>query len=206
MMDGATVPVLVVAARDGDAGAWDQIVERYAPLVWAICRRYGLDRPDTDDVGQNVWFSLFQHLFTIREPAALPGWLARTTGHECLRLLRANGQRERAERRVLPDDGDGYLDDVVAEELERAERHIALRQAFSQLRPRCQELLSALFREDRAPYRQISSELGMKVGSIGPTQQRCLAELRRCPALAALLARQREANGGAVDVRRVVER
>ena len=29
-------------ALDGDQGAWNQIVERYAALVWSVCRRYGL--------------------------------------------------------------------------------------------------------------------------------------------------------------------
>jgi hypothetical protein len=29
-------------------------VERYAPLVWSLCRRYRLDATDTADVGQNV--------------------------------------------------------------------------------------------------------------------------------------------------------
>ena len=29
--------MLVERARDGDQRAWDQIVERYAPLAWSIC-------------------------------------------------------------------------------------------------------------------------------------------------------------------------
>jgi RNA polymerase sigma factor (sigma-70 family) len=185
MHDDPAVVTLVLAARDGDAEAWHQIVDRYAPLVWGICRRYTLGRPDADDVGQVVWLSLFQHLAAIREPAALPGWLARTTRNECLRVLRAAGQRERVERAVPAESGvDGGFD-VVEEELERAEQHRALREAFSDLRPECRELLSRLFRDAPPPYLEIGNELGMKIGSIGPTRQRCLAELRRCPALAA---------------------
>jgi RNA polymerase sigma factor (sigma-70 family) len=193
MHDDPAVVALVLSARDGDSQAWNQIVERYAPLVWGICRRYSLGRPDADDVGQAVWLSLFQHLAAIREPAALPGWLARTTRNECLRVLRAAGQRERLERTVPFESGveGGY--DLVDEELERAARHRALRDAFAQLRPECQQLLERLFRDAPPPYLQIGSELGMKIGSIGPTRQRCLAELRRCPALAAFI----EADAGA---------
>jgi RNA polymerase sigma factor (sigma-70 family) len=185
MHDDPAVVALVLAARDGDSQAWHQIVERYAPLVWGICRRYALGRADADDVGQTVWLSLFQHLAAIREPAALPGWLARTTRNECLRVLRSTGQRERVERTVPAESGvDGGFDDVD-EELEREAQHRALREAFRQLRPECQQLLSRLFRDVPPPYLEIGNELGMKIGSIGPTRQRCLTELRRCPALAA---------------------
>ena len=45
---------LVMRARDGDERAWAALVERYAPLIWSLCRRYRLDATDTADVGQNV--------------------------------------------------------------------------------------------------------------------------------------------------------
>ncbi len=199
MYDDPTVVALVEAARDGDRAAWEHIVERYAPLVWGICRRHRLSRADTDDVGQSVWLSLFMNLGTLREPAALPGWLARTTRNECLRVLREAGQRERVEHTLVPESGaeSGY--DLVEEELERAQRHLALRDAFGQLRPLCQQLLTVLFRDARPPYQQIGRQLDMKVGSIGPTRERCLAELRRCPAMAALIeAQRREGTGGEV--------
>jgi DNA-directed RNA polymerase specialized sigma subunit len=32
---------LMTRAGDGDKEAWDGLVERYAPLIWSICRRYG---------------------------------------------------------------------------------------------------------------------------------------------------------------------
>lgn len=202
MHDDPTVVALVLAGRAGDREAWNRIVERYAPLVWGICVRLRLSRADTDDVGQNVWLRLFENLSTIREPAALPGWLARTTVNECLRVLRPAGQRGYVEG---PLDAEPAVDggyDVVEEELERAERQLALREAFAQLRPRCRVLLSVLFADARPPYQEIGSQLDMKVGSIGPTRERCLAELRRCPALAALIeARSQQENGGGVHAR-----
>ena len=77
---------LVAAARDGDKQAWDALVERYAPLVWSICRRHRLGRADADDVAQSVWLRLVDQLDRVREPAALPGWLATTTRRECIRV------------------------------------------------------------------------------------------------------------------------
>src|SRR6516164_6092718 len=87
--DDSVVIDLVTCARDGDVRAWDALVERYAPLIWSICRKYRLDRADADDVGQSVWLHLVDQLGKIREPAALAGWLATTTRRECGRLVRA---------------------------------------------------------------------------------------------------------------------
>jgi RNA polymerase sigma factor (sigma-70 family) len=80
---------LVTRARNGDQHAWDELVERHAPLIWSICRRYRLGRADADDVGQSVWLRLADHLASLRDPAALPGWLATTTQRECWQVLRA---------------------------------------------------------------------------------------------------------------------
>ena len=75
MRDDPAVIDLVARARDGDQHAWDEIVDRYAPLVWFICKRYQLSRADVDDVGQTVWLLLVEKLGDLRQPAALPGWL-----------------------------------------------------------------------------------------------------------------------------------
>ena len=50
-----SVIALVTSARNGDKHAWDELFERYAPLIWSICRRYRLSQMDADDVEQNVW-------------------------------------------------------------------------------------------------------------------------------------------------------
>src|ERR1700744_4225321 len=89
MRDDPAVIALVTQARDGDQRAWNEIVDRYAPLVWAICRRYQLSRTDTDDVAQTVWLLLVEQLGRLRQPAALPGWVAPPTPREGLRVLRA---------------------------------------------------------------------------------------------------------------------
>ena len=75
MRDDPYVVALVARAADGDEGAWDEIVDRYAPLVWSICARYRLSAVDIEDVGQTIWAGLVTQLGKLREPAALPGWL-----------------------------------------------------------------------------------------------------------------------------------
>lgn len=175
---------LVARARGGDQIAWGQIVERYAPLVWAMCQRFHFSRADADDVGASVWLRLVEKLDTLREPAALPGWLATTTRHECLRVLRAKGRETPVEdHERMVDESDPAADEWLL----RQERLIALRSAFTALSERCRQLLELLFADPAASYDEISAILAMPVGTIGPTRQRCLGKLRASPALAALM-------------------
>ncbi|HET8659330.1 MAG TPA: sigma-70 family RNA polymerase sigma factor, partial [Micromonosporaceae bacterium] len=116
MRDDPTVVDLVIAARKGDRDAWNRIVARYAPLIWTICRRFQLSRSDVDDVGQTVWLTLVEHLDTIREPAALPGWLATTTRNECLKVVRAGQRRQHGEQAL--DAEPAVRDDLAELELE----------------------------------------------------------------------------------------
>ena len=187
MSDDPSVTDLVTRARNGDKQAWDALVERYAPLVWSICRRHRLGNADAQDVSQNVWLQLVGQLNKVRDPAALPGWLATTAQRE-------SGKAQRAARRSLPLGHvldtmriPGQQTGMAEHELLRAERDAALHGAFTRLPPSCQRLIAMLIEDPPVPYAQISAKLGIPVGSIGPSRGRCLEKLRRDPAIAALI-------------------
>jgi len=192
-MCGNPVVTLVIRARDGDELAWAALVERYAPLIWSLCRRYRLDATDTADVGQTVWLLLVNQLGKIRDPAALPGWLATTTRRECQRVV--NKAQVRHVARHEPDAEN--IPDGQAETIEQGllavERHAALRQAFTHLSPRDQQLIALLIEDPPVPYAEISARLGIPVGSIGPNRRRCLDKLRHHPAIAALIHAEAQA-------------
>jgi DNA-directed RNA polymerase specialized sigma24 family protein len=76
---------------------------------------------------------------------------------------------------------------TAEQELLTAERHAALREAFEDLPPRCQQLIALLTADPPVPYAEISARLGIPAGSIGPNRSRCLDKLRRHPAIAALI-------------------
>ena len=186
MRDDPTVVALVNRAAGGDPAAWEQIVERYGPLVWSICARFQLSNHDREDVGQNVWLLLVEQLGKLREPAALPGWLAKTTAHECLRVVTAARKSERLGMRL--DDAAQFADDaVLEEEVLTAELNAGLRAAFAELPLPCQRLLALLLTDPTPSYAEISAALDIPMGSIGPQRGRCLGRLRRSPALIALV-------------------
>ncbi len=178
MRDDPPATNLVARARTGEKQAWDTLVERYAPLVWSICRQHQLGRADADDVGQIVWLHMVDQLDKIRDPAALSAWLATTTRRECGRVRRA-ARAPQASGQVLD------ADNIADSQATTAEH--GLFEAFTHLPPRCQRLLALLIEDPPVPYAQISARLGIPVGSIGPSRSRCLDNLRRHPAIAALI-------------------
>jgi RNA polymerase sigma factor (sigma-70 family) len=178
---------LVARARDGEIQAWNALVEQYDPLIASICRKYRLGRADTDDVSQSVWLRLVDQLDKIRQPAALPGWLATTARRECGRVVRA-AQGPHAVIYAL--DAENLPDaraQAAEQELLAAERRAAVREALSALPPACQRLVAELTADPPLPYAEVSARLGIPVGSIGPTRSRCLDRMRRYPAIAALI-------------------
>jgi RNA polymerase sigma factor (sigma-70 family) len=176
------VAVLLENAARGVDSAWREIVKRYSPLIFSVCRTHGVMGADADDVRANVWLRLVANLIKIREPEALPGWLMTTTRRECVALLR-NRQRQIPDDREFTEEVEPGADTALLVE----ERRHAVLSAVAKLPQRDRDLLTMLFSDPPASYLEISSSLGIPVGAIGPTRQRCLARARRAPSIAALL-------------------
>ncbi len=181
------VTSLVIRSRNGKQQAWDALVDRYAPLIWAICRRHRLEDADAADAAQNIWLKLVDQLDVLRDPAALPGWLAATTRRECARIQRTAHRPSDAGDALatgtIPDDHTS----AAEQDLLTAERGAALREAFGQLPPGCQQLLALHTHDPALSYAEITARLDIPVGCIGPSRRRCLDKLRRHPATAALV-------------------
>jgi RNA polymerase sigma factor (sigma-70 family) len=159
---------LVEAARDGDAGAWQELVDRYAGLVLGVARKCRLSPHDVDDVYQVVWIRLVENLGRIRRPERLAGWLAVTTRREAIRV-----QNTRRGTSLYAEPADPSAEEVALDELDDAE----VLDALHTLDEKCRELLRLAIVEERS-YHEIADALDMAMGSIGPSRQRCLDRLR----------------------------
>ena len=180
------LPRLVKASVDHDEEAWNELVRRFAGLVAFVIRHYRLSAADTQDVSQLVWLRLVEHLSDIREPSALPGWLATTTRHECERYLRINGRSVAMDPLTmrLTDKADGP---EIDELLLAAERRQVLLDGLRELTDQQRELLLMLTADPPYAYAEISRILGIPIGSIGPTRSRVLDKLRDTDAVRAYL-------------------
>lgn len=181
---------LVARCQAGDGAAWTALVRRFQRLVYAIVCRMGLDEHTAADVFQVVFERLQKHLPRIQEPGRLQAWIVTTAKREALL------QRQRARRLVSMtgddiDAGGGagqapewdLADDAPSpdQELSQLQQLDRLRVALDRLEPRCRQMIEMLFadEDERMPYDEIARRLGMPVGSLGPTRQRCLERLRK---------------------------
>src|SRR5262245_29454689 len=169
---------LVRNAAAGDRWAWERLVDKYSRLIWAMTRDFKLAESDAADIVQATWLRLLEHIDRIEHPDRLGSWLATTARHECLRQVTAA-------KRVTPVQHDDMsFSSAVAHEpdiderLLAEERAQAVREAVSVLPSRSQQLLELLMADPPVPYTEISSQLGLPIGSIGPTRGRCLERLR----------------------------
>ncbi|HTP16044.1 MAG TPA: sigma-70 family RNA polymerase sigma factor [Streptosporangiaceae bacterium] len=172
----ARIAGLVRAARAGSDDALGQIVTELSPLLWQVARAARLNPGDAEDVLQTAWLRLISHLHRIHTSTALTGWLVITTRREAWRV-RAAGRRQLPADQdwlcALPDQGPGSEEQAIIDDQRRA-----LWAAISQLSARCQELLRIIAFVPRPDYQAVAAELGMPLGSVGPTRGRCLAKLR----------------------------
>jgi RNA polymerase sigma factor (sigma-70 family) len=169
---------LVALARNRDQDAWNEIVRRYAGLVWRVTTAHRLDPADAKDVSQNTWFALAEKLPRLRDPERLAGWLATTARRECQRLITV--RRREVPTGTWPDslEDPDYAHWPEPQTL-RGSRDRLLWQAFGALPERCRQLLALWVHAPGLSYAELGRALGMPTGSLGPTRGRCLHHLRR---------------------------
>jgi RNA polymerase sigma factor (sigma-70 family) len=173
-----TTKELVSAAVDGDLYAREELVRRYAGVVWATVRRFRLCEADAQDAVQSTWMLMIEHLGSLRDPDRLPGWLATTARRECLKILR---QSRRDGAGVEPDAAERAEDRSPTPERFAVDHamHNMLWKYVAELPPRGRHLLLALVTSDSPRYAEFARLTGMPIGSIGPTRMRYLHNLRR---------------------------
>ena len=169
---------IVKACLSGDEEAWSLLIDKYKALIYSIPVKYGLSRQEAADVFQATCTELLVRLPELREPRALPKWLMQVAHHESYRWKR------QSQRTVSRDDAEADLPEpatpAIAESLvQQTQEEQMLREAMAVLTPQCRRLVELLFFETPSrPYTQVAAELGLAVGSIGFTRQKCLERLR----------------------------
>src|SRR4051812_23259352 len=76
--EGENTAEVLNRAVAGDRAAWDSLVERYSPMVWAIARGMGRSPSEARDVSQATWLRLVEHADSIQQPERVGAWLATT--------------------------------------------------------------------------------------------------------------------------------
>jgi RNA polymerase sigma-70 factor (ECF subfamily) len=80
--------MLVLAARSGDAQAFEILVERHQQRILATSRRFTRNREDAEDIVQQTFQKAFVHLHKFEGKSSFSTWLTRIAINEALMFLR----------------------------------------------------------------------------------------------------------------------
>ena len=160
---------LVALCRGGDERAWHDLVERFSRYVYAIATQaFRLPDADAEDVFQDVFAKVYEHLHQLRQDDAIRPWIAQLTRRQCIDRLR--GSRVELVDEEL-DSGE------VDETLTKLEDALAVHEALGELPEHCREILDRFFARDES-YRTIGEALDLPPGTIASRISRCLGKLR----------------------------
>ncbi len=170
---------LITACLAGDRASWDALIRRYGRFLYAMALRAGLSTCDAEDVFQNACIKLYENLSHVRETGRLAGWLGAVVRQEValLRRRRAHFALSDLDDELRGGQPEGPSADSPEQRLLATEERLLIRAAVEELSADCRSLLSLLYRESPATYAQVSSDLGVPVGTIGPRRSRCLKRL-----------------------------
>jgi RNA polymerase sigma factor (sigma-70 family) len=169
--DVATDAQLVARCRKGDPAAWNELVERFSRYVYAIAvQAFRLSPHDAEDVFQEVFARVYQHLDRLRDDEAIRPWIAQLTRRVCIDRLRAGGRESPVDADLLEPGG-------VDEALEGLDDALALRAGLDAVGEPCREILDRFFARDES-YKTIGDALDLPAGTIASRISRCLSKLR----------------------------
>src|SRR5881397_472121 len=111
---------LIEGCRRGDEGAFQELVDRYKDLVFAIIARTVQDRSRAEDLAQDVFLRIHRGLPYFRGEARLSTWIYRIVANVCLQdqtRPHAAGQSvslddEKTRARVTPSAADPQFGDL----------------------------------------------------------------------------------------------
>src|SRR4029077_17259367 len=81
-------PILVAAAKKGDAAAFDELVHRYESKIFRLTNNITHNREDAEDAMQDAFLKAYAHLDSFQGDSRFYTWLVRIAANEALMRLR----------------------------------------------------------------------------------------------------------------------
>ncbi len=155
---------MVRAAQRGDPAAMDELIRHLTPYVGRICGAIAL--ADGDDAAQQTFVAVLRNLRSLREPAAVHGWVRRIAVREAYRTATRNaGLNE-----------EGAID--VKTELPDLDTTVDVQSVLAGLRPEHRAVL-VLRDLDGMSEAETAALLGLPEGTVKSRLHRARADFAR---------------------------
>lgn len=157
-------------ARQGDNGAFAEMVREHQGMVFSIGWHYLGDRSLAEDLGQEVFLQLYQNLAAIQSASHLCYWLRRVAVHRCI---------DHTRRRSFQRESQLEESHEVAAHSKTADFFLSarLRQTVTQLRDK-ERILIVLRYQEEMELAEIAEVLNMPINTVKSTLFRALQNLR----------------------------
>ena len=163
---------LVLAAKSGDAHAFDILIERYQRRILAVARRFTPIREDAEDIVQQSFQKAVVHLHRFEGKSPFSTWLTRIAINEALMFLR----RSRGLRKVSIDDLGGKEETTRGPEMPdsrsspegvflKSEQQRILSVAMNELTPKIRKAIE-LRELDELSMEEAARVMGLSVGAV----------------------------------------
>ncbi|HET9291139.1 MAG TPA: bifunctional nuclease domain-containing protein [Actinomycetes bacterium] len=174
-MDDVT---LVRRAREGDEGAFAELVARHRPMVVGVCRRVLGDPGLAEDAAQEAVLLAMVSLDRLERPERFGAWLG-GIGRNVCRRWRRDQAREAWSLAALTGGraGPDPVPDEPAESAEAADAARRVRRAVARL-PAGQRAAVVLFYLVGMAHREVAAALGIGVGAVKTRLHKGRAALR----------------------------
>ena len=173
-MDAVNERELVERCRSGDETAFQELVDRYKGLVFALIARTVQDRSRAEDLAQEVFLRVHRGLPYFRGEARLSTWIYRIVANVCVhdaaRPTALSLDDERAAKRPPPSATDRQFGDF--------ELRDRLEKAIARLPPHYRLVVAAHYL-DGVQYEDLADALKLPLGTVKTQLHRAKQQLRR---------------------------
>ncbi len=161
---------LIRRAAQGDAAAFDCLVEQFTPRVYALAYRMIGNAEDAQDIAQEAFVRVYHALPRYKGEAAFSTWLYRIVTNVCYDELKRRRRRPAPFTDMESDDGDSRVETLAGGESPeeaalRLERQRAVQAAIATL-PEHFRLVLVLYDLQGCSYQEIADILKQNVGTV----------------------------------------
>lgn len=149
---------LLKGAVLGDRRMQEQLYQRYAPKMYAVCLRYANHADDAQDILQDGFVKVFKNLEKFRNEGSFEGWVRRVfvnTAIEHYRKKVYNDSISEREEETIEDQNESALDQLAEKDI------IAL---IQQLSPGYRTVFN-MFVIEGYSHKEIAEQLGINEGT-----------------------------------------
>lgn len=143
--------------------AFNQLIRKYQQKIYWHIRKMVIAHDDADDLTQEVFIKVWQHLLSFRQDAQLYTWLYRIATNECLNFLKSRKRKFFLPINDITEELSQKIDDNAGPSGD--EIQIKLQKALLKL-PDKQRLVFNMRYYDELKYEEISEILGTSVGAL----------------------------------------